>query len=383
MIPEWKPSWGYRSKSHTQTQKKERKITVAAAGRNSKFSKWFEIGVVYSGTKEPIEVNDRGGSLLWLLIHRRDRTGGMFARSNFMKLYHQLQKLMRVFLWGGNRARTRSPLARHSQLPLQARSTARSAVHLPGQTRMGPVLLQSGKCRCGHFLFIGPVMNWPMCCVCFSCCLLAGPGGERSDWIFTNTFYLPIYIYEYYVQAFREPAGLLHKNQQVFIVMNPIDLNLEPPILAVSNARYHWATTTSDKIRPGTNESGHAPFSNNRPWKRDRRRCGAVLSEWKGNEDRCIDVAFCLTLSLNHLSDYFPPTRTTAWCLPSPDPTTESTYRLRHRSSYLTRSIAPLRKQTASVVPFGDAAADSSYHGYFNSSSFFFYITFYPLLKFL
>lgn len=37
-------------------------------------------------------------------------------------------------------------------------------------------------------------------------------------------------------QAFREPAGLLHKNQQVFIVMNPIDLNLEPPILAVSNA---------------------------------------------------------------------------------------------------------------------------------------------------
>ncbi len=39
-----------------------------------------------------------------------------------------------------------------------------------------------------------------------------------------------------YQQAFREPAGLLHKNQQVFIVMNPIDLNLEPPILAVSNA---------------------------------------------------------------------------------------------------------------------------------------------------
>lgn len=39
-------------------------------------------------------------------------------------------------------------------------------------------------------------------------------------------------------QAFREPAGLLHKNQQVFIVMNPIDLNLEPPILAVSNAPF-------------------------------------------------------------------------------------------------------------------------------------------------
>jgi len=40
---------------------------------------------------------------------------------------------------------------------------------------------------------------------------------------------------QYYCKAaFREPAGLLHKNQQVFIVMNPIDLNLEPPILAVS-----------------------------------------------------------------------------------------------------------------------------------------------------
>jgi len=38
---------------------------------------------------------------------------------------------------------------------------------------------------------------------------------------------------QYYCKAaFREPAGLLHKNQQVFIVMNPIDLNLEPPILA-------------------------------------------------------------------------------------------------------------------------------------------------------
>ncbi|KAK8718555.1 hypothetical protein OTU49_014654, partial [Cherax quadricarinatus] len=32
--------------------------------------------------------------------------------------------------------------------------------------------------------------------------------------------------------ALREPNGLTHKNQQVFIVMNPIDLNLEPSILA-------------------------------------------------------------------------------------------------------------------------------------------------------
>lgn len=39
---------------------------------------------------------------------------------------------------------------------------------------------------------------------------------------------------QYYCKAaLREPGGLTHKNQQVFIVMNPIDLNLEPPILAV------------------------------------------------------------------------------------------------------------------------------------------------------
>lgn len=33
--------------------------------------------------------------------------------------------------------------------------------------------------------------------------------------------------------ALREPKGLTHKNHQVFIVMNPIDLNLEKPILSV------------------------------------------------------------------------------------------------------------------------------------------------------
>jgi len=43
---------------------------------------------------------------------------------------------------------------------------------------------------------------------------------------------------QYYCKAaLREPNGLTHKNQQVFIVMNPIDLNLEPPILAVSHTQ--------------------------------------------------------------------------------------------------------------------------------------------------
>lgn len=38
---------------------------------------------------------------------------------------------------------------------------------------------------------------------------------------------------QYYCKAaLREPNGLTHKNQQVFIVMNSIDLNLEPNVLA-------------------------------------------------------------------------------------------------------------------------------------------------------
>ena len=44
---------------------------------------------------------------------------------------------------------------------------------------------------------------------------------------------------QYYCKAaLREPNGLTHKNQQVFIVMNPIDLNLEPPVLSVSGFTY-------------------------------------------------------------------------------------------------------------------------------------------------
>ena len=40
---------------------------------------------------------------------------------------------------------------------------------------------------------------------------------------------------QYYCRTeLREPNGLVHKNQQVFIVMNPIDLNLEPTLLSVT-----------------------------------------------------------------------------------------------------------------------------------------------------
>lgn len=37
--------------------------------------------------------------------------------------------------------------------------------------------------------------------------------------------------------ALKEPSGLTHKNQQVFIVMSPIDLNLEPSLLTVSRPK--------------------------------------------------------------------------------------------------------------------------------------------------
>ncbi|XP_050423306.1 arrestin domain-containing protein 17 isoform X1 [Adelges cooleyi] len=43
---------------------------------------------------------------------------------------------------------------------------------------------------------------------------------------------------QYYCKAaLREPNSLTHKNQQVFIVMNPIDLNMEPSILSVEPFR--------------------------------------------------------------------------------------------------------------------------------------------------
>lgn len=46
---------------------------------------------------------------------------------------------------------------------------------------------------------------------------------------------------QYYCKAaLREPNGLIHKNHQVFIVMNPIDLNMEKPILAVSFWKFFY-----------------------------------------------------------------------------------------------------------------------------------------------
>ncbi|CAD0194537.1 unnamed protein product [Chrysodeixis includens] len=59
---------------------------------------------------------------------------------------------------------------------------------------------------------------------------------------------------QYYCKAaLREPNGLTHKNQQVFIVMNPIDLNLEPPVLALRSDELRYCGR--DRISDGY---GHA-----------------------------------------------------------------------------------------------------------------------------
>ena len=48
--------------------------------------------------------------------------------------------------------------------------------------------------------------------------------------------------------ALREATGLSHKNQQVFIVMNPIDLNMEPAILAVRDRERQRETERETEI---------------------------------------------------------------------------------------------------------------------------------------
>ena len=83
-------------------------------------------------------------------------------------------------------------------------------LYLPHQLGQGPVLLSPG------------IHSFPF--------KLGLPLGLPSTFLGKHGW-----VQYYCKAAFREPSGLLHKNQQVFIVMNPIDLNLEPPILAVSS----------------------------------------------------------------------------------------------------------------------------------------------------
>lgn len=46
---------------------------------------------------------------------------------------------------------------------------------------------------------------------------------------------------QYYCKvSLRDPTGTLHKNQQVFIVMNPIDLSLEPTTILVSSTIFEY-----------------------------------------------------------------------------------------------------------------------------------------------
>nr|CAH7767414.1 unnamed protein product [Callosobruchus chinensis] len=54
---------------------------------------------------------------------------------------------------------------------------------------------------------------------------------------------------QYYCKtALREPNGLTHKNQQVFIVMNPIDLNLEPAVLGTVSGQQTFKCEVEHKF---------------------------------------------------------------------------------------------------------------------------------------
>lgn len=72
---------------------------------------------------------------------------------------------------------------------------------------------------------------------------------------------------QYFCKALmKDPSGLVHKNQQVFIIMNPIDLSLEPPVLTVS-------LSASDAIVSNYNlYFAHHYFYSNRFTAKPRRR---------------------------------------------------------------------------------------------------------------
>ena len=86
----------------------------------------------------------------------------------------------------------------------------------------------------------------------FTCCTVGGVPVLLSPGIHSFPFKLGLPLglpstflgkhgwVQYYCKTALKEAhtGLAHKNQQVFIVMNPIDLNQEPSILAVSRVLF-------------------------------------------------------------------------------------------------------------------------------------------------
>ena len=83
-----------------------------------------------------------------------------------------------------------------------------------------------------------PIVNCPISIV--NSLLIAGlPIGLPSTFLGKHGW-----VQYYCKTALKEASGLAHKNQQVFIVMNPIDLNQEPAILAVSHFSQAWTTLT-------------------------------------------------------------------------------------------------------------------------------------------
>ena len=114
-------------------------------------------------------------------------------------------------------------------------------------------------------------MHWKIFSIFLICCDVFVAGGEPvllSGGIHSFPFKLGLplglpstflgkhgWVQYFCKAALREETGLTHKNQQVFIIMNPIDLNLEPPILAVRffythfcKVKWRWFFNTT--IRP-------------------------------------------------------------------------------------------------------------------------------------
>ncbi|CAB4068567.1 unnamed protein product [Lepeophtheirus salmonis] len=83
--------------------------------------------------------------------------------------------------------------------------------------------------------------------------------------------------------ALREDNGLTHKNQQVFIIMNPIDLNLEPPILSqpfhceiIHNIGVKCCSSGPVTCRVRLDRGGYVPGEAISIWAKienDRRQC--------------------------------------------------------------------------------------------------------------
>lgn len=70
--------------------------------------------------------------------------GSYFKQANAIVLAIQTQQKYNLLKHTCSRSRSSDAVSRNPQLPVQAGTAPRSAIHIPGQARLGPVLLQGG-----------------------------------------------------------------------------------------------------------------------------------------------------------------------------------------------------------------------------------------------